>query len=654
MFALSLPIRSQRIWHEPCVSDSTCTGRWPYGRGSLERRRVHDDSYGLSSWRQAAWTRVTGQGPKRLVADARRSLGQFSFALVAVVLGAAAGLGALAFRVLIGLVHNLFFLGRFSIQYDTSRHTPPGPWGPAIVLAPGLGAIGVVFLVKNFAPEAKGHGVPEVMDAIYYGKGVIRPVVAAVKSVASAISIGSGGSVGREGPIVQVSAAFASWLGGAVRVSRWQQATLVAAGGGAGIAATFNTPLGGVLFAVEVLLHEVSVRTLVPVTLSTATATYVGRHLFGDVPAFSIPAVGAAPTAAVLPAYVLLGALMALVAVVFIRVLYGAEDLFERVIPRHDYARHLAGMLAVGLVIEGTMALRGHYYVEGVGYATITDVLTGSLASGWLLLVLGALKLLATSLTLGSGGSGGIFSPSLFMGATLGGAFGVLLRWVFPGIPFDPAALALAGMAGLVAGATGAALTAIVMTFEMTLDYSVILPMTLTVAVSHGLRRLLLEQNIYTMKLARRGHPMPQALQSNAHLVHQVGDMTMATAATLPADAAADALATHNRTAPPAYFVLMTQERVVGVVSRQWAIEHSDALRAAASLASLGRRDFVVVDGQTTLFDLIAVMQRARAELAVVRRAETLGGGGLFGLQGVITRAHLLEALADGMEIFED
>jgi CIC family chloride channel protein len=187
------------------------------------------------------------------------------------------------------------------------------------VLAPVLGALLVVLLVKNFAPEAKGHGVPEVMDAIYYGKSVIRPVVAVVKSIASSISIGSGGSVGREGPIVQIAAAFASWLGGFARVSRWQRATLVAAGGGAGIAATFNTPIGGVLFAVEVLLHEVSVRTLVPVALSTATATYVGQRLFGNAPAFVVPTVHASESVAVLPAYVVLGGMMAVVAVVFIR-----------------------------------------------------------------------------------------------------------------------------------------------------------------------------------------------------------------------------------------------------------------------------------------------------------------------------------------------
>jgi CIC family chloride channel protein len=591
--------------------------------------------------------------PRRLVADAHLARGPFAFSCLAVLLGVAAGLGAYAFRMLISLIHNLFFLGHLSVRYDTSLHTPPSPWGPAIVLAPVVGGIVVVFLVKNFAPEARGHGVPEVMDAIYYGKAVIRPIVAAVKSVASAISIGSGGSVGREGPIVQISAAFASWIGGIARVSRWQRATLVAAGGGAGIAATFNTPLGGVLFAVEVLMHEVSVRTLVPVALSTATATFIGQRLFGDAPAFTVPPVHASMTVGVLPAYVVLGAGMAWVAVAFIRALYGAEDLFEKWIGG-DYARHIVGTLGVGLTIEAAMVFWGHYYVEGVGYATIGDVLKGALPSVWMLVALGGLKLLTTSLTLGSGGSGGIFSPSLFMGATLGGAFGRCLHGLFPGLPFDPAALALAGMAGLVAGATGAALTAIVMTFEMTLDYSVVLPMTLTVAVSHGLRRLLLQQNIYTMKLARRGHVMPEALQANAYLVHHVADMAMATAAALPPTAAAELRIIDDQAEGPVYWVIVDGENIVGVISRQWVREHPDALLAATSLADVVRHDFVEVGSGTTLFDLIAAMQRVQADLAVVVTTEGERMDGAPRFRGVVTKTHIVEAIADGMEIFED
>jgi CIC family chloride channel protein len=593
---------------------------------------------------------------RRLVADPRAGFGPFALALIAIVLGVGAGLGAFVFRVLIAVIHNLCFLGRLSIHYDTSQHTAAGPWGPVVAIVPVLGSIAVVFLVKNFAPEAKGHGVPEVMDAIYYGKSIIRPVVAAIKSLASAISIGTGGSVGREGPIVQISAAFASWLGGFARVSRWQRATLVAAGGGAGIAATFNTPIGGVLFAVEVLMHEVSVRTLVPVALSTATATFVGQRLFGNAPAFEVPPVHALLTTAVLPAYVVLGALMALVAVAFIRCLYGAEDLFDRVIPKRDYARHAAGMLAVGLVIEGMMALRGHYYLEGVGYSTIVDVLTGGLTSVWFLVALWGLKLLTTSLTLGSGGSGGVFSPSLFMGATLGGAFGLVLRKLFPGVPFDPAALALAGMAGLVAGATGAALTAIVMTFEMTLDYSVVLPMTLTVAVAHGLRRSILPQNVYTMKLARRGHYMPEALQANAYLVHHVADMTMAPAATLPASATAADLELGPDSPPADYIVLVDADKVVEVISKRWASEHGEARGQGASLVGLGRTDFVVVKSDTAIFELIGTMQRAHARLAVIvpTDVERRERSGAWPVRGVVTKSHVVAALAEGMEIFDD
>ena len=199
-------------------------------------------------------------------------------------------------------------------------------------------------------------------------------------------------------------------------------ATLVAAGGGAGIAATFNTPIGGVLFAVEILMLEVSVRTLVPVALATATATYVGRYLLGSHPAFDVPATATpgASEVALLPAYVGLGCLMGLAAVVFIRALYGAEDLFERWVPNRPYLRHAIGMLGVGILIALLMRFAGHYYVEGVGYATILDVLSGRIAIFGMLLALPVLKLLATSLTLGSGASGGVFSPSLFMGATLG------------------------------------------------------------------------------------------------------------------------------------------------------------------------------------------------------------------------------------------
>jgi len=217
----------------------------------------------------------------------QRQVNLVYLSLLAVLVGIGTGYGAVAFRSMIALIHNIGFRGLFSFAYDANQFTPQSPLGLWIILVPVGGALIVTFLVKNFAPEAKGHGVPEVMDAVYYKAGAIRPVVVVVKSFASAISIGTGGAVGREGPIVQIGSAFASSIGGWLGLAPWQRITLVAAGAGGGIAATFNTPLGAVLFAVELMLPEISVRTFMPVALATATATFVGRLYFGYRPTFS-------------------------------------------------------------------------------------------------------------------------------------------------------------------------------------------------------------------------------------------------------------------------------------------------------------------------------------------------------------------------------
>ena len=366
------------------------------------------------------------QGPTE---DARALL-LVSVCALALAVGIVTGLGAVVFRDLIGLVHNMLFLGQFSIGYDSGSFTPSSPWGPLIILVPVLGGIGVTFIVSTFAPEAKGHGVPEVMDAIYYQRGVIRPIVAVAKSIASALAIGSGAAVGREGPIIQIGSALGSTLGQIIRMSMGQRIILVAAGAGAGIAATFNTPIGGVLFATELMLPEISVNTFLPVALATGTATFIGRLFFGAQPAFSVPsdllALPSEPSSAlILLLYVALGAIVGVAAALFVRGLHWAEDAFDKVPGR--YFRHMLGMLLVGLLIYALMRWGGHYYVEGVGYATIQATLNGQIAASWFLLLLYVCKLVATSVSLGSGSSGGIFSPSLFMGATLGGAFAGLV-----------------------------------------------------------------------------------------------------------------------------------------------------------------------------------------------------------------------------------
>jgi len=314
-----------------------------------------------------------------------RQLPLAQLSLLALGLGVVTGLGAVLFRDLIGFIHNLLFTGRALLHYDANIFTAPAPWGALVILVPVLGAIGVTFLVTNFAPEAKGHGVPEVMDAIFHKGGVIRPVVALVKSLASALAIGSGSSVGREGPIIQIGSALGSTLGQIVRMPSGQRIALVAAGAGAGIAATFNTPIGGVMFAIELMMPEVSVETFLPVAIATGTATFVGRWFFGDTPAFHVPPLQAMAVDSnaliVLILFAVLGALSGAAAAGFIKTLHLAEDLFEKIKSR--YLRHMFGMLIVGVFMYALLRAFGQYYVDGVGYATVQAVLAGQISTFW-------------------------------------------------------------------------------------------------------------------------------------------------------------------------------------------------------------------------------------------------------------------------------
>jgi CIC family chloride channel protein len=568
--------------------------------------------------------------------------------LLAMVVGVIAGVGAVIFRGLIGIFHNLFFLGRFSLAYNANLHTPLSPWGPWIILIPVGGAVCVAFLVKNFAMEAKGHGVPEVMEAIYYRKGVIRPVVALIKSLASALSIGSGGSVGREGPIVQIGSAFGSSVGQLLGLPAWQRITMIAAGAGGGIAATFNTPIGGVLFAAELLLHEVSVWTLVPVVISTAIATYIGRLCLGANPSFVIPAFQTPyfhhTNPLVLVAYVGLGCLMGLVSTLFIKSVYTVEDFFDQHVPGNYYTRHMSGMFVMGILLYLTYLWTGHYYIGGVGYATVQDVLSGTLTSLSFLLLLFALKVGATALTLGSGGSGGIFSPSLFLGAAFGAAYGVALHRLLPSLPINPQAFAVVGMAGVVGGATGAAITAIVMIFEMTLDYNVILPMTLTVAISYGVRKVLCKDSIYTLKLARRGHYMPEALQTNFPMVRLARDLMDKRLTPVPASGRLNLLAPAS--APGIeYFVVEERNCVVGVIKRDAALEMLSRDGTEGSVREIADKNFAIITETTTLFEIISKMRSDGISFFVVASGDSPVSA--RDMKGVLSKERIADAMTE-------
>lgn len=586
-----------------------------------------------------------------------RALSRLAFSLWAIAVGVVAGLGAGVFRAMIGFIHNLFFLGAISSDYDANVHTPHSPWGHLVILVPVVGALLVTFLVKHFAPEARGHGVPEVMDAIYYHRGVIRPVVAAVKSLASAISIGTGGSVGREGPIIQIGSSFGSTLGQWLRVPAWQRITLIACGAGSGIAATFNTPVGGVLFVLEVMMHEVSVRTLVPVALATATATYVGRLLFGPHPSFVIPALQApyfhVTNPILLPAYALLGVLMGAVSALFIKSLYRFEDFFEARVRANSYLRHALGMLAVGFLLDGMMIAYGHYYIQGVGYATIQDVLTGVSTSILMLTVLFVVKLIATSLTLGSGASGGVFSPALFMGATLGGAYGGALKLILPHLDISPPAFAVIGMAAMVGGSTAAAMSAIAMIFEMTLDYNVIVPMTIAVMVSYGVRKLLSNESIYTMKLARRGHYLPEALRTGPYFLKRADELMETQFQCIPAATRLDDFAQIALQHPAiGAYVVHEANRMIGYLLRKTALEAFRDGSGARPIKEFAPRDFIVVSERARFSDIVAALRSRGASLAFVCADVAQVEPGM--IKGVIQKEQVASAVLNAADFFYD
>jgi chloride channel protein, CIC family len=469
---------------------------------------------------------IVGIDPESAAEKRRVSL--LTLCGLALMIGVMTGVGAVAFRALIALVHNAFYNGKLSVIYDANIMEGPSRFGDFVLLSPITGGLIVVFLVRRFAPEAKGHGVPEVMDAIFYTRGKIRGTVAVIKALASALSIGSGAAVGREGPIIQIGSALGSAFSQLIGLSTWQRVTLLSAGAGAGIAATFNTPLGGVLFALEILLPEVSNRTFLPVVVATGAATTISRILIGPNPAFSVPDVQFTLAESLgleeVISFVLLGLLCGVAAWAFIRLLVFMEDSFPK-LSRNEYVQNLVGMTIIGLMMVVLIRTFGHSYIDGVGYSVIQAVFDQKMTAVGLLALLFVLKLIATTVSLGSGASGGIFSPSLYLGATLGAAFAAVMQTAFPHSGMSAPSAAIVGMAALVGAGTGGVMTAIVMVFEMTRDYAIIVPVIVAVALAAGVRRALVPETIYTIKLRHRGHHIPKERHINLYLVRRARDI---------------------------------------------------------------------------------------------------------------------------------
>jgi len=549
--------------------------------------------------------------------------------VVAVAIGALGGLGAVAFRFLIKVVQRAAW---GSWTYDLGL-VASHPWWWRF-LTPAIGGLIIGPLVYFLAREAKGHGVPEVMEAVALRSGFIRSRLVAIKSVASAICIGTGGSVGREGPIVQIGAALGSTIGQWLRISGRRLRTLAGCGAAAGIAATFNAPVAGALFAVEIILGDFGVSQFSPIVISSVMATVVSRHFLGDFPAFVVPTYKM-ETAWELPLYLLLGLLAAIAAQVFIRVLYGIEDLMESLPVKPWLLPALGGLMvgAIGLLFP---------QVLGVGYETINHALTGELTIG-LLAGLIVAKLLATSLTLGSGGSGGIFAPSLFLGAMSGGFLGNLAHHFYPGATATSGAYALVGMGAVVAGTTHAPITAILIIFELTSDYKLIVPLMASCIIASLVSSRLKRESIYTMKLYRRGADLFRGREVNVLRSLRVQDVMDDELATLAADTPLTELVERFADSPRSYYYTTdgagNLQGVIAFAELRHALLNADAFSEIAVAGDLARTD---VPRVTPDQDLDTVMRifggKDRDELPVVGSADR------GRLVGVVNRRHLIDA----------
>jgi CIC family chloride channel protein len=352
-------------------------------------------------------------------------------------------------------------------------------------------------LVHFFAREARGHGVPEVMYAVGHRGARIPPQVAAVKALASALCIGGGGSVGREGPIVQIGSALGSTVGRLARVAEPRLRVLVACGAAGGIAATFNAPLAGVFFAMELILADFTAQAFGMVVVSAVTSAVIGRAALGDAPFLTLPPF-TVDHVGQYGLFAILGLLAGVVGVLFTRILYLIEDACDAVWRGPEWLRPAVGGVLLALLL---IAVPQMY---GVGYPVLGNAVFGLYGVGFLLLLAGA-KMLATSLTIGIGGSGGVFAPSLFIGAVLGSAFGQLAHGLLPGMSGPAGAYGLIGMGAVFAGAARAPITAVVILFELTGEYSIILPLMTAMVLATGVSHALSADTIYTLKLRRRG-----------------------------------------------------------------------------------------------------------------------------------------------------
>jgi len=561
---------------------------------------------------------------------------QFRMVLVSFLgagIGLLAGLIAFALYRLIGLFTNIAFYGRFSASFISARHNHLGLW---VIPIPVIGGIIVGFMAKYGSSKIKGHGIPEAMEAVMINRSRIAPRVAILKPISAAIAIGTGGPFGAEGPIIQTGGAVGSLVGQVFHTTASERKVLLACGAAAGMSATFNTPIAGVVLAIELLLFEFKARSFIPLVVASTLATAVHMQLLGAGPMFTVRAVDFGIPRA-LPFYLVLGLICGLAAVAFSKSLYWVEDQFEK-LPVDELWWPAIGALGLGII--GYFVPR----VLGVGYDTIGDILNGDLALKLLLVVMVA-KATALVVSLGSGTSGGLLAPMFMSSAALGGVFAMGMDRIVPSAKLSAGAFALVAMGAVFGAAARAPFSFIIFAFEITRDYNSVLPLMLVTVIADGIAILLMPRSsIMTEKLERRGLHIHQDYEADVLQQVKVSETMDSDVPALPADLRVGELAERIARREPeasrhqAMVILDKDGKLAGIITRGDVLRALDQDPAGVmTVLEAGTRNVIVTYPDEVLHEASAKMLRNNiGRLPVVDREDPRRVVGYLGRPGIM------------------
>jgi CIC family chloride channel protein len=559
---------------------------------------------------------------------------------LAALIGILAGFIAYALYDLIGLITNLAYYHEWSFHFRSPEHTLLGPW---IIVTSVIGGIIVGFMAKYGSEKIKGHGIPEAMEAVLTSRSRIEAKVAILKPLSAAIAIGTGGPFGAEGPIIQTGGAIGSLIGQIISTTASERKVLLACGAGAGMAATFNTPIAGVILAIELLLFEFRSRSFIPLVIACTLATSVRAVLLGQHSMFTMGNVNFDVLHG-LPFYLLLGVLSGVAAICFTKALYWVEDQFDR-LPINDLWHPAIGALGLGII--GFFVPR----VLGVGYDTISDILNNNLALKVLLLI-AIFKALALMISLGSGTSGGLLAPMFMSSAALGGSFAIVVDLIFPSAHLSPGAYALVAMAAVFGAASRATFAFIVFAFEITRDYNAILPLMLACVIADLIAIHYLPSSIMTEKLARRGLRVPGEYEAGVLQVVRVSEVMRKDVQPIAPEMTVGDLAERMSRGEASFNltqglpIIEKDGKLAGVVTQGDLLRALEAdPKGTATVQEAGTRNLVVAYPDESVFDaLFRMLQNDIGRLPVVSREDTKE------MIGYLNRSSILGAWTRQME----